>query len=156
SGSNNLHGTLLWRYQSQRFNSVSNLDKLVGAEKPVFSDNNFGFTLGGPIRKNKTFFFGGYQQHNRHSTDHTTLQLPTADAVTRLRALFPGNPRLDYYLGPLGTVRGTALPFALDLGVDPKTQQDRGSVLFASTPFNRAETNDGPQGMIRADHYRSE
>ena len=28
SGTNSLHGTLLWRYQSQRFNSVSNVDKL--------------------------------------------------------------------------------------------------------------------------------
>src|SRR5207248_4336712 len=28
SGTNNVHGTAFWRYQSQRFNSVSNLDKL--------------------------------------------------------------------------------------------------------------------------------
>ena len=30
SGTNDLHGTLLWRYQSQRFDSVSNLDRLTG------------------------------------------------------------------------------------------------------------------------------
>src|SRR5437868_10906945 len=56
SGTNTLHGTLLWRYQSQRFNSVSNLDKLNGIPQSVFSNNIFGFTAGGPVRKNKTFF----------------------------------------------------------------------------------------------------
>src|SRR5206468_11282536 len=61
SGTNNLHGTLLWRYQSQRFNSVSNLDKLNGIPQSVFSNNIFGFTAGGPVRKNRTFYFIGFQ-----------------------------------------------------------------------------------------------
>src|SRR5262245_35008464 len=56
SGTNNLHGTLLWRYQSQRFNSISNVNRLMGIPQSVFSNNIFGFTAGGPIRKNKTFF----------------------------------------------------------------------------------------------------
>ena len=51
SGTNSLHGTLLWRYQSQRFNSVSNVDKLNGTPKSVFSRNVYGFTLGGPVRR---------------------------------------------------------------------------------------------------------
>src|SRR5206468_6432915 len=61
SGTNSLHGTLLWRYQSERFNSVSNVDKLNGIPQSVFSHNVFGFTAGGPVRKNKTFFFIGFQ-----------------------------------------------------------------------------------------------
>src|SRR5215471_7265530 len=44
SGTNSLHGTLLWRYQSQRFDSVSNQDKLTGIPQSVFSHNVFGFT----------------------------------------------------------------------------------------------------------------
>ena len=97
SGTNNLHGTLFWRYQSQRFNSVSNLDKLNGTPKSVFSHNIAGFTLGGPIRKDKTFFFVGFQQDTRHSTANFPLVVPTAAAVERLRSLFPSNPRLDLY-----------------------------------------------------------
>jgi len=54
SGTNNFHGTLLWRFQSQRFNSVSNLDRLNGILQSVFSNNIFGFTGGGPVRKNRT------------------------------------------------------------------------------------------------------
>ncbi|MGH9660855.1 MAG: carboxypeptidase regulatory-like domain-containing protein, partial [Bryobacteraceae bacterium] len=39
SGTNQVHGTAYWRYQSQRFNSVSNLDKLNQVPKSVFSHN---------------------------------------------------------------------------------------------------------------------
>src|SRR5499433_3700710 len=75
SGTNSLHGTLLWRYQSQRFNSISNVNRLMGIPQSVFSNNIFGFTAGGPIRKNKTFFFAGFQQNNRHSTASYPLQV---------------------------------------------------------------------------------
>ena len=156
SGTNELHGTLLWRYQSQRFNSVSNLDKLNGVKQAVFADNVYGFTAGGPVRRNKTFFFAGFQQENRHSSGNNLLQIPTADAVARLRALFPDNPRLDLYLGALGDLRGTGTPFPLTLGVDPQTGVDRGSVQFATAPYVFPSTNDGPQWLARMDHYQSE
>src|SRR5207245_1703429 len=63
SGTNNLHGTLLWRYQSQRFNSISNLDRLTGVPQSVFANNIFGFTAGGTVRQSRTFFFAGFQQN---------------------------------------------------------------------------------------------
>src|SRR5262249_51219068 len=66
SGTNSVHGTLLWRYQSQRFNSLSNLDKLTA--QSVFSHNVYGFTLGGPVRRDKTFLFGGFQEDTLRST----------------------------------------------------------------------------------------
>src|SRR5256712_12171707 len=84
SGTNSLHGTLLWRYQSQRFDSVSSQDRLNGLPQSVFSHNVAGFTAGGPVRKNKTFFFAGFQQDNNHSTANLPVLIPTADAVTRL------------------------------------------------------------------------
>jgi hypothetical protein len=156
SGTNSLHGTLLWRYQSQRFNSVSNLDRLTGVFQSVFSNNIFGFTAGGPVRKNKTFFFVGFQQNNRHSTANFPLQVPTADAVSRLRSLFPNNPRLDLYLGTLGDLRGAGAPFDLPLGIDPQTRVDRGSVQFATGAYVLPSIYDGPQWFARVDHYQSE
>lgn len=156
SGTNGLHGTLLWRYQSQRFNSVSNLDRLDGITQAVFNDNIFGFTAGGPVRRNKTFFFAGFQQEDRHSTGNNPMQVPTADAVARLRSLFPNNPRLDLYLGALGDLRGTGAPFDTALGVDPQTGIDRGSVQFATASYVLPSINDGPQWLARLDHYQSE
>jgi hypothetical protein len=156
SGGNELHGTLLWRYQSQRFNSVSNQDKLNRVKQAVFVDNIYGFTAGGPVRQNKTFFFAGFQQENRHSTSNNVMQVPTADAAARLRSLFPNNPRLDLYLGTLGDLRGTGAPFNVALGVDPQTALDRGSVQFAAASYVFPSTNDGPQWLARIDHYQSE
>lgn len=156
SGTNQLHGTLLWRYQSQRFDSVSNQDKLAGIPQSVFSNNVFGFTGGGPLRKNRTFFFAGFQQNNLHSTANYPMELPTADAVSRLKSLFPNNPRLDLYLGALGDLRGAAVPFNLALGIDPLTGVDRGSVQFGAAAYVLPSINDGPQWLGRIDHYQSE
>src|SRR5215470_4032679 len=156
SGTNDLHGTLLWRYQSQRFNSVSNLDKLGDIPQSVFSNNVFGFTAGGPIRKNKTFFFAGFQENKWHSTGNFPMQVPTTDAVARLHSLFPGNPRLDLYLGALGDLRGTGAPFNVALGIDPQTGVDRGVVQFATAAYALPAINDGPQWLARVDHYQSE
>ena len=156
SGTNRLHGTLLWRYQSQRFDSISNLDRLTGVPQSVFSNNIYEFTVGGPMRKDRTFFFAGFQQNSLHSTANYPLQVPTADAVTTLRALFPGNPRLDVYLGALGDFRGTGAPFGVPLGIDARTGVDRGSVQFATGAYVLPSINGGPQWLIRVDHNQSE
>jgi hypothetical protein len=156
SGTNSVHGTGLWRYQSQRFNSVSNVEKLNGTPQSVFSHNVYGFTLGGPVRSDKTFFFGAFQQDTNRSTQNFSLVLPTEAAVARLRSLFPTNPRLDIYLKPLGGLRGFANPVPLQLGADPLTGVDRGVVNFASAPFALPGSNAGPQVLVRLDHNRSE
>ncbi|MFZ3340270.1 MAG: carboxypeptidase regulatory-like domain-containing protein [Terriglobales bacterium] len=64
SGSNDLHGSV---YEFFR-NTVLNANDycLTAAEglpcnKPQFNQNQFGGTLGGPIIKNRTFFFGSYE-----------------------------------------------------------------------------------------------
>ena len=156
SGTNDLHGTLLWRYQSQRFDSVSNLEKLNGIPQSVFSRNVFGFTAGGPVRKSKTFFFAAFQQDDQHTTVNHPIIIPTADTVTRLRSLFPGNPRLNLYLSTLGNLRGSGAPFNLALGIDPQTGVDRGSAAFATAAYVLPGINSGPQWLARIDHYQSE
>ena len=155
SGSNSFHGTIFGRYQSQRFNSVSSLNRLNGA-KPVFVHNLAGFSAGGPVRKDKTFFFAALQQDTNRSTANFPLVLPTAAAVDRLRLLMPNNPRLDLYLNALGGLRGTALPIPQTLGIDPQTGLDRESIQFATANVVLPETNEGPEWLIRFDHYWSE
>jgi outer membrane receptor protein involved in Fe transport len=156
SGTNGLHGTAFWRYQSERFNSVSNLDKVNGAPKSIFAHNLVGFTVGGPIRKDKTFFFGGFQRDTNRSTSNFPLVVPTAAAVDRMRRLFASNPRLDLYLSALGDLRGTAAPTNMLLGPDPQTGLDRGSVQFATATLSLPQTNEGPEWLIRFDHYQSQ
>jgi outer membrane receptor protein involved in Fe transport len=156
SGSNGFHGTASWRYQSQRFDSVSNLDRVNGEPKAVFVHNVAGFTAGGPVRKDKTFFFAAFQQDTNRSTGTFPLVVPTSATVDTLRGLFPGNPRLELYLNALGNLRGTAAPFPQALGIDLKTGADHGFVQFATAPLALPQRNQGPEWLIRFDHYWSE
>jgi Carboxypeptidase regulatory-like domain len=61
SGTNDFHGDL-WEYFR---NSVLNANDFFlnasGQPRGVLDQNQFGFTAGGPILKNKLFFFGSYQ-----------------------------------------------------------------------------------------------
>jgi hypothetical protein len=151
SGTNEVHGTGLWQYRSQNLNSLSNLDKLSSASRPDFNENVYGFTLGGPIKRNKAFFFAALQQDRFRASGQFSFVVPTADGVRVLRSLFPANPRLDLYLGALGDLRGSANPFPLALGLDPLTGGDRGSVAFGTARWPYPSSRDETQGLLRFD-----
>ncbi len=57
SGTNGLHGTL---YEFLR-NSALDARNFFDKDKPPFKRNQFGASLGGPIRKDRSFFFGNYE-----------------------------------------------------------------------------------------------
>ena len=59
SGSNSFHGTLFEYLRNQIFDA-RNAFATTGP-KPSYKRNQFGGTFGGPIRRNRTFFFGGYE-----------------------------------------------------------------------------------------------
>jgi Carboxypeptidase regulatory-like domain len=61
SGSNNFHGSLFEFFRNDALNAS---DYFLG-DVPVFKRNLFGGTIGGPIRKDKTFFFASYQGNRR-------------------------------------------------------------------------------------------
>ena len=62
SGSNNLHGTVFWFHNDNALNAPSNLDKKTAGKAPFRIENQIGATAGGPIVKDRTFFFGSYQR----------------------------------------------------------------------------------------------
>ena len=59
SGSNELHGALFEFFRNEDLNARNYFAQ--PGRKPEFRRNQYGFTLGGPIRKNKTFFFADWQ-----------------------------------------------------------------------------------------------
>src|SRR6267378_3008070 len=70
SGSNNFHGSLFEFLRNTSFDAKNFF--LPSAEK--FNLNQFGGSVGGPIRKNKTFFFlDGEQKYQRHGIPFTGL-----------------------------------------------------------------------------------
>jgi Carboxypeptidase regulatory-like domain len=61
SGANDLHGSLYHYFQNDKLIANDFFFNRAGLDRPVLRRNEGGGTIGGPIIKNKTFFFGSYQ-----------------------------------------------------------------------------------------------
>jgi len=68
SGSNNFHGSAFYFYRDTFLNNGNYFSQT----RPPYHQNLYGATLGGPVIKNKLFFFAGYQGYRRR-TGATTL-----------------------------------------------------------------------------------
>jgi hypothetical protein len=76
SGTNQLHGNLYEFFRNKDLNAKGFFD----FEKLDYLQNQFGATLGGPIKKDKTFFFVTYEGDRlRKGTSSDTVTVPTAD-----------------------------------------------------------------------------
>ena len=61
AGTNFYHGTVFEFLRNDVLNANDFFRNQVGQSRPSLKQNQFGFSLGGPIRKDKLFFFGSYQ-----------------------------------------------------------------------------------------------
>lgn len=60
SGTNELHGSLFGYFRDNKLRDQGYFEKKVGGDKPAFHRQNFGFSVGGPIVKDRTHFFVAY------------------------------------------------------------------------------------------------
>ena len=78
-GTNDFHGSAYEFWRNDKLNANNYFNNRVGIRRPELRWNDFGFTFGGPIKKQKTFFF--YSQEWRRIISYTTFtsgELPTA------------------------------------------------------------------------------
>ena len=61
TGSNAFHGTVFEFLRNEVLNANDFFLNQTGQPRPVLKQNQFGFALGGPIKKDKLLFFGSYQ-----------------------------------------------------------------------------------------------
>jgi len=61
SGSNQFHGNMYEFFRNKVLNANAYCFSSDGCTKPKFNQNQFGGTFGGPIRKDRTFFFTSYE-----------------------------------------------------------------------------------------------
>ncbi len=108
SGTNDLRGSAFWFHGNEGLNATP----FLAQSKPETTYNQFGFTIGGPIRRNRLFYFGDYQRTNDDlgkvfrffvppaewrggdfsSVTNTTIYDPlTGDATGNDRDAFPNN-----------------------------------------------------------------
>ena len=75
SGRNELHGSA---YEFLRNDAVDARPFNNPGKLPAFRRNQFGATLGGPVVRNRTFFFAGYEGFRRVEGQSRTVTVPTA------------------------------------------------------------------------------
>ena len=79
SGTNEFHGTVYDFYRNEKMDANDFFSKRAGRSKPANDQNQFGANLGGPIIKDKAFFFVDYEG-TRITRGVTRLtRVPTAD-----------------------------------------------------------------------------
>ncbi len=78
SGTNQLRGSGFEFHRNDAFDANNFFNNRAGRAKPDFKQNQFGGTLGGPVFKDKTFFFGDYQGHRE--TQGADVPVHGADA----------------------------------------------------------------------------
>jgi hypothetical protein len=77
SGSNVIHGSAYEYNRNTDYTANSFFNNLNGLARPQLVRNQFGASLGGPIRKNKVFFFGNYERRIDSSQQSQSRLVPT-------------------------------------------------------------------------------
>jgi hypothetical protein len=76
SGTNDLRGSLFDYYRDKALNATSAINRLDGRPKSPYHYHQFGGTLGGPLRRNRDFFFASYEGQRNRSSNDVFLNLP--------------------------------------------------------------------------------
>jgi hypothetical protein len=127
SGTNAWHGSVYGTESNSILNSMTNFEKQFDniSHPPRLQDEFTGFTVGGPMVKNKLFFFGGFDDEivTQHVTSSSGGLTPTPAGLAQLAGCFPGSQNLTTFskIGPFGISAGnpTVTPgsnTAIDVG----------------------------------------
>ncbi|NDQ55571.1 MAG: TonB-dependent receptor [Acidipila sp.] len=121
TGTNKLHGNAFWYSQNRHLNATDfgvqqQIQHGAITDKPRYDYNRLGGTLGGPIVRDKLFFFGGYEFENLGSASSTTsATFPTQTGFQTLATLPQVSPFILTFLQQFGATasqpNGTATAF---------------------------------------------
>jgi hypothetical protein len=118
SGTNDFSGTAFWFHNDNDLNSRSNLDKGAGRiEAPYRVENQVGGTIGGPVDRGRTFFFGSFQRwtDRRLGSGFTLDGAPSEAGRAVLQSVAAGRPHVEALLKhlPAGAPNGRSATFTL-------------------------------------------
>jgi len=141
SGTNDFHGSA-WEFH--RNDALDSRNVFDTGEKPDFRRNQFGLTVGGPLRKDRTFFFAGYE--GLREALGRTISSVVPDENARLGVLpDPANPG-----GTLTVPVNPAIRPYLDAYPLPNGQNLGGGLSEFTFPFDQRIDQDYFQA--RLDH----
>ena len=165
AGTNSFHGAL-WEFNRVAALEARDFFNKSNQPKPGFTRNEFGAAVGGPIIKDKTFFFGAYQGRYLRQSSTSTNTIPSTSAW------FGGDlssvPGLSLYDPNTGNADGSGRqPFPNNVipqnRISPIAQQIVKYLPQPNTPgilnnyvLNVPFSYDGNSYDARVDHYFSE
>ncbi|HWS53871.1 MAG TPA: carboxypeptidase regulatory-like domain-containing protein, partial [Pyrinomonadaceae bacterium] len=119
SGTNNFHGSLYEFHRNDNFDARNFFD---GAQKPEFRRNQFGGSIGGPIKQDQLFFFGAFEALRENLGRTVSTVVP--DLASRSGPVHPAiRPFLDEFPLPNGRNLGSGLA-AYSFGFDQTISQN--------------------------------
>lgn len=166
SGTNELHGNVFEFFRNSALDANDYFNNAAGRARPPFRQNQFGGTLGGPVRKDKLFFFGDFQG-TRQSRGTTYLGSVATAAMrqgdftsTRLAAIFdPATTRTQGTTVTRDAFPGRRIPAArfdaaslLYQGLMPLPNTGAADAIALNFINNPTWTREGNQGDMRVDY----
>lgn len=140
SGTNRIRGTAFWQNRDNALAANSFFNNKSGVPKPVLKQNQFGGSVGGPIKKDKLFYWGYYEGFRRKQAGAQN-QTIAANADT-----FQGVWR---WLGTQdGQVHSLNIVQAVGGTLDPKMQQDVFSKIAGYSNVNNYDRGDSKSNRI--------
>jgi hypothetical protein len=92
TGTNQIHGSVYEFLRNKSLDAANFIDNSNGNPKPQFRRNQFGGSIGGPIRKDKTFFFADYEGVRQGLGSTLVATVPTPADVAAAIAKLPNLP----------------------------------------------------------------
>jgi hypothetical protein len=113
SGSNEFHGSAYWFLRNRATNANSFFNNLAGVPLAKLNRNVYGASLGGPIARNRAFFFGNFEGRDDRREDSVNRLVPT-------ETLRQGTVRYIRTDGSIATLTPADLRTRIDpLGIGP-------------------------------------
>ncbi len=154
SGTNQFHGSVYWYHRNDALDAREFFDD----EKAPLIQHTAGFTFGGPILRDKLFFFGGFEAFRETSGESAEFTVETQSLVDWVRTNRPGS-LADMLFSRFPLANGTPSG-GLDTG-DPALSTDGEGVLdgipdVAEISLFDASKSEADQWNIRIDNNISD
>lgn len=149
-GTNRLHGTAFEFFRNDKLDAAKWEDNAFGGDKPPLRRNQYGFSLGGPVKKDKTFYFGNLEKFTERRG--STIISKTFSASLR-QGLVPNATTGVVTQVPINPV---VLPYLQDLNVWPLPNGDIHRDGTGDYTFSFSQPTDDTYLQTRGDHQISE
>jgi hypothetical protein len=155
SGTNNYHGSLFDYLRNTDLNANDFFSNKSGVVRPMFIQNIFGGSAGGPIKHNKLFIFGNFQGRRTHQAISRNRTVPTALAKQGIFQWLSGGSVQQYNIlnaDPLKKGIDPAIAALLKNYPDPNNTDVGDNLNYEGYRFNNPNNSLEDQFTIKADY----